>query len=155
MGMHPEARQVALGNALHPRVYSEVGADSALANKVTGMILELDLNEVVELQHDRAALKEQVNIALALLQEKRDKAAAGPADPSGPGISSIVLSQGLTGCMTSVLPTPSDATPGASAAALWLQKPTAVDASQTMTLWFSQRHWWLGASWRPSTATTT
>ncbi|KAK3134001.1 hypothetical protein QOZ80_6AG0543770 [Eleusine coracana subsp. coracana] len=79
----PEQQQMILGNKLYPLV-EQLERDHA--GKVTGMLLEMDKNEVLHLMESPEALRNKVREAMAVLQRSNAAgsvdAAAAVAEPS-------------------------------------------------------------------------
>jgi polyadenylate-binding protein len=67
--LSPAERKHALGTALFPLVLACTGQNTERAAKVTGMILELDSTDILELTDDQSKLQQKVNEALAVLRE--------------------------------------------------------------------------------------
>lgn len=66
----PENQKQMLGEALYPKVQA---AEPALAGKITGMLLEMENGEILNLLEDEASLKTKVNEALEVLKEWNEK----------------------------------------------------------------------------------
>lgn len=73
----PENQKQMLGEALYPKVQA---AEPALAGKITGMLLEMENGEILNLLEDETSLKTKVNEALEVLKEWNEKQA--PASES-------------------------------------------------------------------------
>jgi len=69
-GVAPENQKQILGEALFPKIQM---MESQLAGKITGMLLEMDNNELIHLVDDEIALKGKVDEALLVLKEFQDK----------------------------------------------------------------------------------
>lgn len=63
-GLPEEQQKQIIGEALYPRILAEEGINNELAGKLTGMILDMDNQELFALEKDDAALKEQIEAAL-------------------------------------------------------------------------------------------
>ena len=72
----PENQKQMLGEALYPKVQQH---EPALAGKITGMLLEMDNAEILNLLEDDASLKGKVTEALDVLREWTDKQGGGDA----------------------------------------------------------------------------
>lgn len=70
----PENQKQMLGDALYPKVQA---AEPALAGKITGMLLEMENGEILNLLEDEESLKTKVNKALEVLKEWNDKQTSG------------------------------------------------------------------------------
>ena len=66
----PENQKQMLGEALYPKVQA---AEPALAGKITGMLLEMENGEILNLLEDEESLKTKVNEALDVLKEWTEK----------------------------------------------------------------------------------
>jgi hypothetical protein len=94
---HPDAlasdvREVALGLRLYPSVLERIGNEEQ-ARRVTGMLLELDDEDVHALAHDPAALKARADEALGALLEW-EHAWSPPADSRASGLRVGLESEG-------------------------------------------------------------
>lgn len=66
----PENQKQMLGEALYPKVQA---TEPALAGKITGMLLEMENGEIINLLEDEESLKTKVNEALEVLKEWNEK----------------------------------------------------------------------------------
>lgn len=66
----PENQKQMLGEALYPKVQA---TEPALAGKITGMLLEMENGEIINLLEDEESLKTKVNEALDVLKEWNEK----------------------------------------------------------------------------------
>lgn len=66
-----EAQKQVIGEALYPKilVQPEINSDDELAGKITGMLLDMDNNDLFALAEDDASLKEQVEEALVAYKQ--------------------------------------------------------------------------------------
>ena len=65
--MQPAERQQFVGNTIFPRIASMMGGDQMLAGKITGMCLELPVQEQHTLMQSPENLKAAIDQALAVL----------------------------------------------------------------------------------------
>jgi len=78
--LDPGARTQYLGNALYPNIYQLVGEQ--LAAKITGMLLEMPTQNILDCMTAPATLKATVDDALGVLpEEERSTAKPPPASP--------------------------------------------------------------------------
>lgn len=73
----PENQKQLLGEALYPKVQAQ---EPALAGKITGMLLEMDNSELLNLIEDDSALKSKVDEALTVLKEWNEKQGSPEGD---------------------------------------------------------------------------
>lgn len=80
----PEAQKQMIGEAIYPKISS---MQPDLAGKITGMLLEMDIDELLGLLDNDEALRAKVNEALSVYKdymENRNEGNAGPNDEDGP-----------------------------------------------------------------------
>ncbi|KAF3939864.1 Nucleolin [Dactylella cylindrospora] len=65
-GLPPQQQKQLLGEALYPRIHA---INPQLAGKITGMLLEMDNNELLSLIEDDSALRNKVDEALSVYDE--------------------------------------------------------------------------------------
>ncbi|CCG82456.1 Polyadenylate-binding protein [Taphrina deformans PYCC 5710] len=70
----PENQKQMLGEALYPKVQV---TEPALAGKITGMLLEMENGEILNLLEDETSLQTKVNEALEVLKDWNDKQNSG------------------------------------------------------------------------------
>lgn len=70
----PENQKQMLGEALYPKVQA---TEPALAGKITGMLLEMENGEILNLLEDEESLKTKVNEALEVLKDWNEKQHSG------------------------------------------------------------------------------
>lgn len=63
-GLPEEQQKQIIGESLYPRILAQEGINNELAGKITGMILDMDNQELFALEKDDAALKEHIEAAL-------------------------------------------------------------------------------------------
>ena len=73
--MSPAARKQALGQCVYPRAVRCVG--EGLAGKITGMLLEMDNGELLNLLESPEALNAKIMEAISVLQMHQDGAKEG------------------------------------------------------------------------------
>lgn len=81
-GLAPAQQKQMLGEALYPKIAAQ---QPDLAGKITGMLLEMDNNELINLTGDDAALREKVDEALTVYDEYLKSHSANGEDAGPPG----------------------------------------------------------------------